>query len=152
MRFLRESLALAGLAFQIGVGWYFWSTPPARIPMHYGFRGRPDSYADKSGMIVLPIITLVLYAFLTILSFFPQGFNYPVTVTDRNRGRLQALGVAVIGWIKAEIIWLFAYITWQDIRVGLGVSSGLGWAFLPVTLAAIGATITVAIVQMRRAE
>jgi len=151
MRFLRETVAAVGLALQIGVVWYFWSAAPAQIPMHYGFNGQPDSYGSKSSMLALPVITLVLYAFLTILSFFPQGFNYPVEVTDRNRQRLQALGVAMIGWLKAEIAWLFAYITWIDIRVGLGTSSGLGWAFLPVVLAVIGGTIAIGIVQMRRA-
>ena len=119
--------------------------------MHYGFSGRADAYGDKTGMIVLPVVTVVLYALLTTLSFFPQGFNYPVAVTDQNRDRLQAIGVAVMGWLKAEITWVFAYIAWADIRVGLGVSSGLGWAFLPVMLVVIGATITVAIIRMRRA-
>jgi hypothetical protein len=78
-------------------------------------------------------------------------YNYPVAVTDRNRERLHALGVALAGWCKVAVTWLFAYIAWIDVRVGLGLSTGLGWFFLPAMLLGIGAPIAIVIVQMRRA-
>jgi hypothetical protein len=151
MRFVREALALAALALQIGAVWFFWSRLPAQVPKNYGFGGRPDDYGDKSLMVVFLAIAIFLYGLLTILSFFPQGFNYPVAVTDKNRDKLQAMAVDLLGWIKAEITWLFLYIAWTDIQVGRGLSGGLGWAFTPVLLAVLGVTITAGIVRMRRA-
>jgi len=149
MRPLREILAIAGLAFQIAAVGIFWNALAARVPMHYGAAGTPDSYGDKSSVVVLLAVTAMLYGLLTVLSFFPQTFNYPVAVTDANRGRLQAIGVALLGWLKVELVWMFAYINWVTLRVGLGLSTGLGWYFLPVVLVATGATIAAAIVQMR---
>jgi len=150
MRIIREALASAALALQIGVVWFFWNRLPAQVPKHYGIGGTPDDYGDKSLMVVFLAITMFVYGLLTILSFFPQGLNYPVAVTDKNRERLQAMAVNFLGWIKAEITLLFLYITWADIQVARGLSGGLGWALMPVMLTVLGVTITAGVVQMRR--
>lgn len=151
MRFLRETLALAGLAFQIGLVWLSWNSMPARVPTHFGFSGRADAYGGKSSLLVLPAASIGLYALVTVASFFPRAFNYPVAVTDGNRERLEAIALALMGWLKAEITWIFAYICWAGLRVAQGQSSGLGWAFLPLVLGGIGATLVIAVVQMQRA-
>lgn len=151
MRALRETLAIAGLAFQIGILWRYWSTLPQNVPTHFGISGTPDAYGGKSTMLLLPAIAVLLYVLLTVISFFPQSFNYPVVVTDENRGRLQSIALALIGWLKAELTWLFAYISWITIRVSMGRSDSLGWQFLPVSLLVVGATVTAGIVQSRRA-
>jgi len=151
MRFLRETLALAGLAFQIGILGVYWNALPARVPTHYGLNGAPDDYGAKATLLTLPLVAIAIYGLLTTVSFFPQRFNYPVAVTEQNRERLQAIAGAMMGWLKAEVTWIFAYIGGADIRVALGVSSGLGWAFLPLMLSLVGATIAIAVVQMRRA-
>jgi hypothetical protein len=152
MRFIRETLAIAGLAFQIGAVCFFWSQVPASIPTHYGMGGTADDYGPKSTLAVLPGIAIMLYGLLTAVSYFPRTFNFPVAVTDENRDRLGQIGIALLGWLKAELTWVFAYIVWTTIRAGLGVSSGLGWAFLPVMLGVLGATVCIGVVQMCRAE
>ncbi|MGO9259294.1 MAG: DUF1648 domain-containing protein [Bryobacteraceae bacterium] len=151
MRFLREALALAGLALQIVVVWVSWNTLPDRVPTHYGFSGRADAYGGKSSLIVLPAVSVGLYLLVTVVSFFSRLFNYPVVVTDKNRDRLEAITVAMVGWIKVEMMWSFAYISWAIVREAHGVSGGLGWAFLPLMLGAIGATIAIAVVEVARA-
>ena len=130
LRFIREAVACAALALQAGVVWFYRSRLHSQVPAHYGITGAPDEYGDKSTLIVIFSVTILLYGLLTVLSFFPRGFNYPVAVTDGNRDKLQAMAVALLGWIKAEIVLLFLYITWTDVQVCRGVSSGLGWAFL----------------------
>jgi hypothetical protein len=119
--------------------------------MHFGIGGAVDSYGDKSTLIILPFVSLLLYGLLTVVSFFPQWFNFPAEVTEENRGALEAIAISMMGWLKAELIWLFAYIGWAVIRVALGRANGLGWAFLPVTLAMVGFTIVAGIVKIRRA-
>jgi hypothetical protein len=118
--------------------------------MHFGASGAVDSYGDKSTLIILPAITFGLYVLLTVIGFFPRSFNYPVEVTEENRGRLQATALTMMGWLKVELVWLFVYISWAVIRVALGHGHGLGWAFLPVTLGAVGLTLVLGIVHMRR--
>jgi uncharacterized membrane protein len=150
VRYLREALALAGLALQIAIVWYFWSALPPQVPMHFGATGTVDSYGDKSTLMILPAITFGLYVLLTVIGFFPRSFNYPVEVTEENRGRLQATALTMMGWLKVELVWLFAYISWAVIRVALGRANSLGWAFLPVTLGVVGLTLALGIVHMRR--
>jgi uncharacterized membrane protein len=152
MRLVRESLALAGLVAQIAVVRYFWNQMPRQVPTHFGVGGAPDAYGDKSELIFVPVIAGFLYAMLTVLSFFPQSFNYPVAVTDQNRERLQSISVEMLGWLKAELTWTFAYIMWGTMRVAAGQSNGLNIAFLPIVLAITGATVLWAILRMRRAK
>ncbi len=142
---------MAGLALQIVVVWVSWNTLPDRVPTHYGFSGRADAYGGKSSLIVLPAVSVGLYLLVTVVSFFSRLFNYPVVVTDKNRDRLEAITVAMVGWIKVEMMWSFAYISWAIVREAHGVSGGLGWAFLPLMLGAIGATIAIAVVEVARA-
>ena len=150
MGFIREILAIAGLAFQIGAICLFWGHLRSGVPTHYGLGGTADSFGARSSLIVLPVIATLLYGLLTAVSFFPRTFNFPVAVTDENRDRLERTGIALLGWLKAELTWVLAYISWTSIRVGLEVSTGLGWAFLPVMLGVVGATVCIAVVQMCR--
>jgi Protein of unknown function (DUF1648) len=150
MRLVRETLALLGLVFQIAVVRYFWDRMPREVPTHFNGLGTPDAYGDKTELLIVPVIALFLYAMISTLSFFPQLFNYPVTVTDQNRGRLQALAVAMLGWLKAQLTWTFAYIVWGSVRVAAGASSGLSIAFLPVMLLLVGGTVVWNILRMRR--
>jgi hypothetical protein len=151
MRLLRETLALAGLALQVTMVGYFWRALPPQVPMHFGISGAADDYGGKSTLLILPVATLLLYGLLTVVSLSPQRFNFPVEVTEENRDRLEAIAISMMGWLKAELTWFFAYIGWAVIRVALGQSNGLGWAFLPVTAAAIAFTVVAGIVRIRRA-
>ena len=151
MRFLREALALAGLAFQWALVATSWKTLPERVPTHYGFSGQADAYGDKSSLLLLPLLAGGLYAMLTALSFFPQRFNYPVQVNDENRERVQALALEMVGWLKAELTWCFAYIEWTTVRAAQGLADGLGRAFLPIVLGITAATILIGILRIRRA-
>jgi uncharacterized membrane protein len=152
MRFIQEFLALSGLALQAAVVRNYWNRLPEQIPTHFGAGGSPDGFGAKSMLVLLPAIALGLYLLLTALSFFPGRFSYPVTVTDRSRSQLYAIAIAMLGWLKVEVISIFAYITWVTIQVALGLSAGLGSVFLPLVLVVVAATVVIGIVQMRRVE
>ena len=151
MRLIQEVLALAGLVVQMVLVGSYWHVLPRQVPMHFDARGAVDAYGDKSTLLILAGVTAGLYVLLTVVSFFPQYFNYPAKVTPENRGRMQGIATAMIGWMKAEFTWLFSYIVWVTIRVAMGRASGLGWAFLPVMLAVIGVTVVRGVVRMRQA-
>jgi hypothetical protein len=151
MRLVRETLALSGLVFQLAVVRYYWNQMPHRVPTHFDAGGTPNAYGEKSELLFVPVIAALLYAVLTVLSFFPQSFNYPVPVTDANRARLQSIAVGMLGWLKAELTWTLAYIVWSTVRVAVGRSGGPGIGFLPILLIVVGATIVSAILRMRRA-
>jgi hypothetical protein len=56
----------------------------------------------------------------------------------------------MIGWLKAEIMCMFAFLTWTAVAVVQGRSQGLGTWFLPVTLVAIFGTVVLYLVRIRR--
>jgi hypothetical protein len=148
----QEGLAVAALIFQFALLGLFWSDLPASVPTHYGFSGRPDQYGAKSSLFLSPLIACLLYGLLTVVSFLPETFNYPVQVTDENRARLQTITQNLLRWLKLELTWSFAYDTWSTIRVCSGTSAGLGQAFVPLMLVVVSATAMVAIFEMRRAQ
>ena len=49
----------------------------------------------------------------------------------------------MVGWIKVEVCWMFAYICLAMVRNGMGLQVGLGWWFLPVTLVVVFGTCAV---------
>ena len=151
MRFIREAIAIVAGIFGPVVLWQAWDRLPAQIPTHFDAAGRPDGYGSPSTLVLVPAISAFLYLVMTAFSFFPETFNYPVKVTEQNRARVQAIAVSMLGWIKAEIMCVLAYVTWSMVRVAKGEASGLGLAFLPVMFAAVGLTIAIGIVQTRRA-
>jgi uncharacterized membrane protein len=149
-RSIPEGLALTALAAQFLYLAAIWKSLPAQIATHFNGSGTPDGYGSKSTALLVPFSALFLYALLTLLSYFPEMFNYPVAVTDANRTLLAAISVRMVAWIKAELCCTLGYICWQSARVALGQVSGLGWAFLPVMLATLAITIGAGIVEMRR--
>jgi hypothetical protein len=151
MRVIRECLAGIAAGLQFGVVLRAWNQLPAQVPTHFDASGAADAWGPRSSLLVVPTIGVLLYLLLTALSFFPQHFNYPVKVTNRNRARLHELGVSMLGWLKAEVAWTLAYVTWSGVQVSTGKSEGLGFGFLPVMLATVGGTLWVFIGQMKQA-
>jgi len=48
-----------------------------------------------------------------------------------------AESMALVGWVKAEVCWMFAYLCLAMVRNGMGLQVGLGVWFLPVTLVVV---------------
>jgi len=48
--------------------------------------------------------------------------------------------MAMVGWMKVEVCWMFAYLCLAMVRNGMGLQVGLGWWFLPVTLVVVFGT------------
>jgi apolipoprotein N-acyltransferase len=103
--------------------------------------GHPDGFGSKSTLLILPAVAVLLYLVLSVVVRYPAYFNFPVQVTDRNRQPLRDLAIGMIGWLKAEVMCIFAWLTLAAISTAEGHGSGLGPAFAPVSIAVIAATI-----------
>src|ERR1700722_14046866 len=73
-----------------------WEQLPDRVPSHYDASGHPNAWGIKSGIWVLPILALALYAFLTVLSGFAARFNMPLAVDRTDPEALRLLRRLVI--------------------------------------------------------
>ena len=143
VRIAYEILSLSGLAFELGTIIYKWAALPAVIPTHFGFSGQADDWSSKKWLLLLPALTVLLYMGLTWLSRYPQKLNYPWRIAERNAERQSRVIGSLISLLKAELVWLFALVTWQAIRVALGQAAGLRIAFLPIVLVVMGGTVII---------
>lgn len=142
-----ETVSLFSLFLIIVFTVVYWPRLPEQIPSHFGGSGLPDDYDSKSFLFFMPGIGLFLYALLTVVSQFPQSFNLPWTITEENAVRQYQIARKMIGFLKLEMIWLFGYIEFGTIQVALGNMSGLGVAFLPLSLAIIFGSMFVCLIQ-----
>jgi hypothetical protein len=105
-----------------------YATLPARFPTHFGFSGRPDAWGRKEWVWFMPAISLVMYLFdRYILALVASDPRHPGMV-------------AGIAWLYFEMLLMFLYIESRSIAVARGRAEGLGKAFVPVVIAAIGLT------------
>jgi uncharacterized membrane protein len=139
---LAEMIAVVGLILGVALPVCYWSMLPERVPSHFGVSGQPNAWSARGFVWLLPAVTVVVYLLLTLVSLIPpRYYNYPWRITAENAPRQVRIVRRLLCVLKAELVWLFAYLTWQTIRVALGQASGLGDAFLPVTLVVVFGTV-----------
>lgn len=154
MRKSLNSIGIAALAFLFWItygAFYGAGRLPARIPTHFGFDGRPNGWGSPSMLWLFPALALALYVGMTVVARYPATFNYPARVTAENRPRLEALAIQMIGWLKTEIVCLFAWIQWTIVESARGGRLRMRPVEMPLFLLVIFGTIGWHVVAMRRA-
>ena len=122
-----------------------WGSIPDRIPGHYNALGEVDHWSGKSSLIVLPIISWLIFGFITLVERYPQIWNTGITVTEQNRERVYRLLKNLIALVKMFVLLMFASLTvLSSLTVNLPI-----WYIL-VFLVAVFGTIAVCIVQLNR--
>lgn len=145
---LLEAAALGLIVANVGWLATQYAALPDKIPTHFGLSGAPDQWGSKATLWFLLGIALFIYLLLTVISRFPQAFNFPVPVTPENRDRLASLAQEMMRWMKVELIVLFTWIEWQSVQVALGRASGLGPTFLFAVLGLVFGTVAIYIGRM----
>lgn len=135
-RFL-ELVSLAGIIYIAYVLLQNWGSIPDKVPSHFGLDGYPDSYSAKSSLLLLPIIGLFVYLTLTVLDRYPYMFSYLWKITPENAYRQYQLAGTMLSAMKAEVVWIFNYITLTTIKISEGNAKGLSPLFLPIFLIVI---------------
>ena len=122
-----------------------WGSIPDRIPGHYNALGEVDRWSGKSSLIVLPIISWLIFGFITLVERYPQIWNTGFLVTAQNRERVYRLLKNLIALVKTFVLLMFASLTvLSSLAVNLPI-----WYIL-VFLVAVFGTIAVCIVQLNR--
>ncbi|PRR81877.1 DUF1648 domain-containing protein [Clostridium vincentii] len=124
-----------------------WNKLPDQIPAHYNAMGEPNRWGDKIEIIIAPIISILLYATITIASFFPKTWNVPVRVTDSNKEVVYRYTRNLLILIKVEVIGMFFYTTYYT-----ATSQSLSAYSMPVLLFIILGTPIYFIIRICRIE
>jgi uncharacterized membrane protein len=112
----------------------FFSKLPDQIPSHFDAAGQADDFSHKKSIFVLPIISTVLYAGMTILNRYPHIFNYPTIVTAENARRLYTSATRLVRVLKLVVVVIFSGIVFMTYKISLSDTEGLGAWFLPVVV------------------
>lgn len=121
----------------------YYKLLPNTIPTHFNVAGVPDGYGSKGSILTLPIIAFIMYFFLTLLSRFPNIYNYPKPITEENAEYQYRCARKLMIIMKTEIIICFTYIEWTSVQATLGKANGLGLWFLPIFLIVIFGTLAI---------
>lgn len=84
---------------------------PDLIPLHFNFKGDVDSEGGKNNIFILPVISAVMYLFITFIQRFPHTFNYPVKITEENASFQYHIALKLLRYLKLLIILEFGLIT-----------------------------------------
>lgn len=140
MKTVRELIALAGLVFTVAVVADFYSRLPERIATHFNGAGVANGFGARSTLWVLVGIAVLLYATLSAINWVPRMVSLKRPLAPEQEKMVLAESMAMVGWIKAAVCWMFAYICLAMVRNGMGLQVGLGTWFIPVTLIVVFGT------------
>lgn len=105
-----------------------------KVPTHFNGKGEADAWGNKSSILILPIINIVMYAGLTAINRAPHIFNYPITITEQNAIKQYQLAKTLVSALKFSIAAMFLYIQVQMINAANGLGMGLGPFFIVVVI------------------
>jgi len=128
----------------------YWKSMPSIIPTHFNFYGKPDGWGGKKSLLILPIINLIIFILLAVLSKFPHIYNYPVNITEKNANYQYTNARKLMIVMNLEIVCLFFYISLTEVYSGLGKINGPGTLFLPIFLLIIFGTTAYFTIKMYR--
>lgn len=119
-----------------------WNKLPSFIPVHFGWNGAPDNWADKNIFFVtlIPVLqTIMLFAFLFLYKK-PQYSNIPATLwlmslgkkkRDHAFGLIRKMLVGITLWIGI----LFTYLTYAINTSAITAKvSNMPWVMIMILL------------------
>lgn len=139
---------IGGGLFVLSILYIFvmWGQLPKKIPGHFNGAGEVDRWGSKIEVLILPFIGLFLWILLGLLEKAPHMHNYPARLNESNVEAFYLNSRKGLNEIKNLCLILFAAISFQMIRIGLGEAESLGWWFLPIFIIAVAIPIIKGIV------
>jgi len=148
LKIVRELIALVGLVFSVAVVADFYSRLPERIATHFNAKGMANGFGARSTLWVLVGIAVLLYLILSFVGSLQGVVSLKRPLAPEREKVVLTESMEMVGWIKVEVCWMFAYICLAMVRNGMGLQVGLGWWFLPVTLVVVLGTCAFYLVRI----
>lgn len=140
-----EALAILILLGSISYLIISWSTIPDTLPSHYNAKGVVTNWSGKGNLLIIPIISIILYAGLTTLTCFPNIWSSPVEITEKNKSFVYTNLKTMLIVMKLILVSNFAYMT-----ICSATQSSLSILFTPIVLIAVFGTLAIFITRIIR--
>jgi uncharacterized membrane protein len=105
-----------------------WNDLPEQVAMHFNAQGVADRYGDKSELLILPVISVLMVLLLRWITNKMLKIN-PHKMGARTEAEL-ALSKTMMAQMALFISVLLAYATYLSMAVSVGKREGLGNYFL----------------------
>lgn len=132
--------------------WQVWPSLPERVPQKFDLSGQPTRWGERSGLWLLPGLSLGIYTLLSVLQRMPHVYNYPTDLSPEEAPRLYEIGVSLVMWMKLQVVVLFALLSWRQVEVALGRTSGLEAWIVPALVTLNLGTVAYHLLRMREAR
>lgn len=133
---LLELLGVILIVLFIGFIAMSWANIPDKIPGHYNAAGVVDRWADRWEVLMLPVITLLLYGGLSIISLFPQIWNVPQPKKESNKYQVYSTMKTMLILMKIEMTANFFFLSYFSVK-----GRNLPIIYLPIFLIIIFGSI-----------
>ena len=148
-------LELTSFVFLIGL-WalaiYAFINSPTIIPTHFNASGIPDVYGNKRTLLILPILSTIIYIGLTQLSRYPHILNYATKITESNAEKQYTMSTRLLRVLKFGIVLIFAGIILFTYLTIIGVTNGLGFWFLPLTIGLLFIPVIITLIKSSKTK
>lgn len=127
---------------------YAYTFLPEIIPIHFDGSGIANGYGNKATMFLLPVIGTAIFILVTVLSKYPQIFNYTVRITDQNKQYQYKNTTRMLRCLKLSIAIIFIVIVIDMYLSGTKKMDGLGSWFLIMVFSIINIPVAYFISRM----
>jgi uncharacterized membrane protein len=130
-----------------GLTFYSFFVLPTTIPTHFDASGKADDYGNKMTLFILPVLATIIYFGLTQLNKYPHIFNYLTEITVNNAEKQYTMATRMLRFLKLAILIIFSLIIIFTYLTTIGVTNGLGFWFLPLTIGLLFIPTVISICQ-----
>lgn len=123
---------------------------PDTIPTHFNLAGEADGFGSSLTLFLIPVISTVSLAGMSILARFPEIYNYPVKITPENAFSQYTAAVRLVRWLKVSLALVFLLISVGTTASATGGSGSLGIWFLPLVLLLINLPLAIYLIRVFR--
>ena len=81
------------------------------VPTHWNIHGVADEYGSPFYTLILPLISVLIYFFMTFFEKHPHYCNWPQKFKDRQKG--YSLISKLVAWLKLLIMMFLAFVTYE---------------------------------------
>lgn len=127
-----------------------WGSLPNEVPAHFDGAGVVDRYGSKFELFILPLVGVFTWVLLEVLERKPHVHNYPARLNEFNAEAFYRSSRKLLNMVKNSCLLIFAFISIQTVRIGLGEITSLGTWFLPFVLVVTFVPVGLAIFQQMR--
>jgi uncharacterized membrane protein len=145
-----KNLELIGKLFLVlmwGLTVYTYLKLPDTIPTHFNASGKVDDFGNKMTLLILPILATLMYLGLTLLNKYPYIFNYSTKITQENAQKQYTIATRLLRILKLVILIIFSLIILIVYFTSIGITNGLSFWFLPLTIILIFIPTVISISQ-----